>query len=304
MKRALIVAVVTMAVSLGAGAQATMPSDWGTGWYWTDFTTEFGTQPFTAGNWTVLSTDGSTATFTVSGGALAVTCANSLDRPAAFLFDPGVDYSKSGTQEVLIRISASNFNGNLASGGSGDSRAGAIVRTSLNTGDHPYYSPTLWNPLPPQRFSGYNLTFRNFSAPMFWLNRTRDNAMTNDDGAVSYENTNVYWDNTNPGQWFWMRIVSDETSTYARVWLDGDDEPSAWSTQREWVWNAGTADGSGVSPDGGLAGILANGNTTFQVSHFQLKVDENIAALPRVPEPATMTLLVLGGLAMLRRRRK
>jgi len=304
MKRTRIVTIVA-AVVLGAGTGAqTMPADWGTGWYWTDFTTEFDAQPFTADNWRMINTDSvnTTATFTVSGGVLTVTCANNLDRPAAYLFDPGVDYSQSGTQEVLIRISASSISGNVQSGGNGNNRAGPIVRASINEGD-PYYAAAWTDVTPARRFSGYEITYRNLSARAFWLTRNIDNYLTNQGSEVSYGAAGAgTW---GPEDWYWMRIVSDETGVRAWVWQDGTDESAAWSFDRDWVWSSGTftngTGGSGVSPDGGLAGISANGSVAFQVSHFQLKVSD-FAPLPRIPEPATMSLLALGGLAMLRRR--
>ena len=107
----------------------------------------------------------------------------------------------------------------------------------------------------------------------------------------------------NPAEdWIWMRLGYDvvKQELYASAWLaDGlTKEPPQWMYTWEGVYAWHFEDLNGCH-----AGLVVGG--FFEVDYLLIKSASlgEITVGQKIPEPATMTLLALGGLAMLRRRR-
>ena len=100
-----------------------------------------------------------------------------------------------------------------------------------------------------------------------------------------------------------MRLIydADTDKVYAKAWLSGTEEPG-------WDRDGVVYTSLGYTGMTGWAGISANssGNITFNVDYFLVKAeglpDITVGDFGSIPEPATMSLLALGGLALLRRR--
>jgi len=101
------------------------------------------------------------------------------------------------------------------------------------------------------------------------------------------------------GQWYWMRLLFDETGIHASYWQDGHADPGQWLL----FWDKPNVAGgwAGIQPpyndvtcDVDYILILAAGLETITV---------NAPHEVSIPEPATIVLLTLSGLAMLRRQK-
>lgn len=179
-------------------------------------------------------------------------------------------YSQSN-QEVLLRIRPTAFTAT-----DGD-RGGAAV--SVTAGNE-----------------GLNLNFRQAG--------TRHFALLNDHIAWGPTYTAPGSDVWNLNEWYWVRLkhapdsASGAADLFGKVWLaDGSTpEPAEWSMQ----WNLWTGSPGRL----GWAGIAASsgGTSEFDVDYFLVKADGLPQITVGVPEPATMSLLLVGGVLLRRKR--
>jgi len=201
--------------------------------------------------------------------------------------DPNLDYSASRFQEVLVRIKLNTY------GTRDPDRAGPSVSVNINrTGPFGSTDPNYSRGLNLHFRSGHNFQFLNDG--INWSGGSPDNS----------------WVPTTEGgsEWFWLRIRHDENGLFGKFWLaDGETpEPGSWSMQWPGYYTGPGGTEYRVEGWAGIGGASGTAATTFYVDYFLLKVDEGL--LPTitigqaVPEPATMSLLALGGLALLRRK--
>jgi len=235
------------------------------------------------GVWKWTSSNGRTNPFslvTLAGGRTVLQhTGNSASTNNHLLCEPGEGYSSTtGTQEVLMHVQMTYF------------QAG----TSGTANSYLYGGPAV--SVDPDASTGIDLHFVQFTGQLgsqrYKLGLGAANANRFYPGEQS---AGTVWV-TN--EWYWIRLVHDMDSgmVYAKAWLSGTEEPDSWGAT---VQN--------VSGYAGLAGIASsNRNATFNVDYFLVKADglPAITVGRPIPEPATMSLLALGGLALLRRRRQ
>lgn len=128
----------------------------------------------------------------------------------------------------------------------------------------------------------YNLLLRS---------KPGENAKLLDDGKAWGPSSGVEF---NLGEWSWMRLVNDGSNiVQAKHWVAGTEEPTDWIT-----WDRTS------NPRTGFAGITAGTdpfyNSQLEVDYFLLK-SPGLPAITVTPEPASIILLALTGLALRRR---
>lgn len=109
------------------------------------------------------------------------------------------------------------------------------------------------------------------------------------------------------GTWHMMTMVHDNSisATHHDLYIDGIERPLGSQTMNNnsradvGGFYLGFANASGSGAGGYLTGQMA------EVNFYDSAIDQTtVDALFAVPEPATMSLIVLGGLAAIRRRRR
>jgi len=260
-------AAIALCFVWSAGA-ANMPAEWGSNvnGFQDDFSNGFDASVW---KWQSNVSTGP-APCTVSNGVLVFGAVGG--DPNHLLYVPSdVDYSKD-SQEVLMRIRVTDM---LPGGNSDMPRCGAAVGINLSDS------------------KGYNLHFRvkdGLDKPYF--------EMLDDGAAWGTSYRQLPWQT---GEWYWLRLTYDNTGVYGKAWqADGvTAEPDEWI-----AWGRGN-DRTGWA---GIAATSNEGRAEFEVDYFLVKaaslpeITVGGTLTPGVPEPATLTLLALGGLAMLRRR--
>ena len=120
------------------------------------------------------------------------------------------------------------------------------------------------------------------------------------DGGAAGSNIADTTTSIDDGEWHLMTLTLDKTGNEARFYMDGvqDGATTAYSLDATAVgFVMGTRWGSRT------LGTDSLGSTIDDVPIYNTALTAaEVAALP-IPEPATMSLLALGGLALLRRRR-
>jgi len=196
-----------------------------------------------------------------------------------FLYEPaGVNYTTQGYQEILIRVKVTSTRD--------DARAGA----SVYSGER-----------------GINLLLRNQGNLKFRMLNDQK-AWFGPDNPESQNPPQPAWEEGTLDEWYWLRIRREMGPSgtsggmvYGNYWpADGLtpepgmlDDPTTWKFE----WNSGTSE-----RDSGWAGMLCGNGAACEVDYILIKAP-NLPEIRVVPEPATMVLLALGGLAMLRRRK-
>ena len=195
--------------------------------------------------------------------------------------DPSLDYSTGGSQEILMHIQVTSIATQITAVENYKHRThgGAGVLVNADTS------------------RGVDVVFTRRSGEM----RQRDFSMGYNNGYYSAFGTGPD-DNQHAwalNEWYWVRLKYDDDAgmIFTKIWLSDTPEPDEWQKSVA-ASTAGTTTG--------WAGITATcgGLFEFNVDYVLIKA----GALPEIwvgniPEPATMSLLALGGLALLRRRR-
>ena len=303
MSKHVAAAIIALLSVAAVQAGTAMPNGWGTEVYgYQDNFSSYETQAdFYAGDWEWVSPvrEGGTGSYTTldvpvlsfgpDGLTVNKTQMNGANNHLLYMPTDGSNYinyySGSTFQEVLIRVRVTGYNSEDAF------RLGPAA--SINTGS-----------------AGLNLSFRNHSG-------ARDFKML-DDGAAWYpEGANTPgWGTWELGQWYWVRFRHQMTNDTADGGLAAGVYGSWWPADGETAepddWCASWVGSRRTGQDIAWAGIqLSSGGnaTAFDVSYFLLMTDGpglstfKMGDFTGVPEPATMSLLALGGLALLRRRR-
>ena len=199
------------------------------------------------------------------------------------------DYTQSRTQEVLMRVQMTTIVvGSVDSTLSWRSVGGAAVAVGAS--------------------NNMNLMFYKHqtggglggSQPVRFRSSGAMSAGTLGGGSWEENQTNSDWElNT----WYWLRLVYDTSTKTATASFWPADGFTDESTAATGSWTYASAPGLG-----GLAGILApsaGGTASFEVDYILILADGlPLITVGQIPEPATMSLLALGGLALLRRRRR